>query len=210
MRHITTIVLCLALAACQSAYYGAAEQVGYHKRDILVDRIEDSQEAQQEAGEQFQSALEQLQTMVNHDGGDLEDMYEEMVDIYDDSADAAAEVTQRIDSVDHVANTLFHEWQAEIEQYSSASLKADSQVKLRDTQNRYKSMIAAMRKSEAKMAPVLASLNDNVLFLKHNLNAQAVASLKGEFGKIEGDIEALILEMQKAIDSSDAFIASME
>ena len=210
MRTLSLLFISLALTACQSAYYGAAEQVGYHKRDILVDRVEDSRDAQQEAEEQFQSALEQLSELTNFDGGDLEDMYDAMVDEYEASAAAAEEVSERIDAVDHVANALFEEWQDEIEQYSNARLKADSQAKLRETQKRYDGMIKALRRSEAKMDPVLTALNDNVMYLKHNLNARAVASLKVEFSSIEDDIEALIREMRKAIASSDAFIESMQ
>jgi SMC interacting uncharacterized protein involved in chromosome segregation len=210
MRRIYLPLLSLLLVACQSAYYGAAEQMGYHKRDILVDRVEDSRDAQQEAEEQFQSALEQLTELTNFDGGDLEDMYEAMVEEYDDSVAAADLVSERINAVDHVAEALFDEWQDEIGQYSNARLKADSQTKLRETRRRYDGMITALRKSEAKMAPVLTALNDNVMYLKHNLNARAVASLKVEFGAIEDDIEALILEMRKAIASSDDFIQSMQ
>jgi hypothetical protein len=198
------------LAACQSAYYEAAEQVGYHKRDILVDRVEDSRDAQQDAEEQFQSALEQLSELTNFDGGDLEDMYEAMEEEYESSREAADEVTARIDAVEHVAEALFAEWQEEIGQYSNARFKADSQAKLQETRRRYDAMIVAMRKSEAKMEPVLTALNDNVLYLKHNLNAKAVAALQVEFQSIERDIEALITEMRKAIASSNAFIESMQ
>ncbi len=210
MRTILVPALALLLGACQSAYYEAAEQVGYHKRDILVDRVEASRDAQQDAEEEFQSALEQLSEMINFSGGNLESMYDDMVDVYEDSADAAQEVSERIDAVEHVAGSLFREWEEEIEQYSNARLKADSQKKLRDTRQRYDQMIAALRKSEAKMDPVLTALNDNVLYLKHNLNAKAIASLKIEFRSIEDDIEALIAEMRRAIASSDAFIESMQ
>lgn len=209
-RLVSLFVATLLLTACQSAYYGAAEKVGYYKRDILVNRVEDSRDAQQEAEEQFQSALEQLSELTNFDGGDLEDVYEAMVEEYEDAEAAAAAVTDRIDKVDHVAAALFKEWQAEIEEYSNARLKADSQDKLRATERRYAGMIKALRKSESKMPPVLTSLKDNVMYLKHNLNARAVASLKVEFGAIEDDIEALIAEMRKAIASSDEFIASMQ
>jgi hypothetical protein len=210
MHTVKILALTLILGGCQSAYYGAAEKVGYHKRDILVDRVEASRDAQQDAEAQFQSALEQLSTMINFDGGDLEDMYDDMVGVYDDSSDAAEKVQERIDAVEHVAKSLFKEWEEEIQQYSNARLKADSQSKLRETRRRYDGMIAALRKSEAKMEPVLTALNDNVLYLKHNLNAQAVASLKVEFKAIEDDIEALIAEMRRAIASSDAFIESMQ
>lgn len=210
MRTMFVIPLVLLLAACQSAYYEAAEQVGYHKRDILVDRVEDSRDAQQEAEEQFQSALEQLSALTNFDGGDLEDIYEEVADEYESSVEAAEEVSAQIDAVEHVAQSLFNEWEQEINQYSNARLKSESQAKLRETRNRYNGMMTAMRKSEAKMEPVLRALNDNVLYLKHNLNARAVASLQVEFSRIEQDIEVLITEMRKSIATSDAFIASMQ
>ena len=209
MHKFLPLTLVLLLVACQSAYYEAAEKVGYHKRDILVDRVEASRDAQQDAEEQFQSALEQLSQLTNFDGGDLEDIYEDMADQYEDSLAAANAVSERIDAVEHVAESLFDEWAEEITQYSNARLKADSQRKLQETRKRYDGMMVALRKSEAKMPPVLTALNDNVLYLKHNLNAKAVASLQVEFSQIEDDIEALISEMRTAIASSDAFIESM-
>ena len=210
VRTAALLLLVPAMTACQSAYYEAAEKVGYHKRDILVDRVEDSRDAQLDAEEQFQSALEQLSALTNFDGGDLEKMYNRVSDEYDDAEEAAAEVRERIDGVEDVADALFREWEEEIGQYSSAKLKADSQAKLRETKARYDGMITAMRRSEAKMDPVLAALKDNVLYLKHNLNARAVASLKVELGDIEQDIQALILEMRKSIDASNDFIDTLQ
>ena len=210
LRAAAFSLLIPALAGCQSAYYEAAEKVGYHKRDILVDRVEDSRDAQLEAEEQFTSALEQLSALTNFEGGDLEKTYKKVAAEYEDAEDAATEVRERIDGVENVAGALFREWEDEIGQYSSAKLKADSQAKLRDTRSRYDGMISAMRRSEAKMDPVLAALKDNVLYLKHNLNAQAVASLKVELGDIEQDIESLIREMRKSIDASNAFIDTLQ
>ena len=57
---------------------------------------------------------------------------------------------------------------------------------------------------------MLAALKDNVLYLKHNLNAQAVAALKVEFGQIDRDIDALIADVRQAIASSDEFIDSLK
>ena len=210
MRALLVITPVLLVAASQPSYSVAAGQVGYHKRDILVDRVESSRDAQQDAEEQFQDALEQLSELTDFDGGDLEDIYEEVADEYESSLEAAEEVTEQINAVEHVAKSLFAEWEEEINQYSNARLKSESQAKLRETRSRYNGMMTAMRKSEAKMDPVLRAMNDNVLYLKHNLNAKAVASLQVEFSRIEQDIKVLIVEMRKSIASSDAFIASMK
>ena len=63
------LALTLALSGCQSAYYSAMEKVGVHKRDILIDRVEETKESQEESQEEFQSALERLTTLINFDGG---------------------------------------------------------------------------------------------------------------------------------------------
>ncbi len=210
MRNLLLILACSTLLGCQSAYYSAAESLGIHKRDILVDRVEEAGESQEDASEQFQSALEQFSVLVNFDGGDLEDVYEDLNDEYEDSLAAAEEVRARIDSVENVAEALFDEWATEIEQYNNANYKRESQRQLRETRTRYNGMVSAMRKAEKRMDPVLSSLHDNVLFLKHNLNARAVASLKTEFSDIQQDVQRLIAEMQKSIDESNAFIASLQ
>ncbi|MFQ3323218.1 MAG: hypothetical protein ACI90U_001034 [Pseudomonadales bacterium] len=52
------------LAGCESTYYSAMESIGSHKHDILVDRIEDTQEAQEDTQEQFKDALEPYRSIV--------------------------------------------------------------------------------------------------------------------------------------------------
>ena len=69
------LVVALMLGGCQSMYYGAMEKMGIEKRDILVDRVDSAREAQQEAKDQFGSALEQFIAVTNYSGGDLEKQY---------------------------------------------------------------------------------------------------------------------------------------
>ena len=200
----------LVLSGCQSAYYSAWEKVGVEKRDIMVDRVENAKESQEEAQEQFSSALEEFTTLINYKGGQLEDMYNSLNDEYEASKSAADDVSERIDKVQSVADALFAEWEDELEEYQSNSLKHESETKLRETRRRYDSMLRAMRKAEGKMEPVLKTLHDNVLYLKHNLNANAIGALQGEFGQMKGDINSLIEDMNDAIAESDAFIKAMK
>jgi hypothetical protein len=206
----SAFVAMLMLSGCQSAYYAAWEKVGVEKRDILVDRVENAKESQEEAQEQFSSALEAFSAVVAFDGGELEDVYDRLNGQYEDSVAAADDVTARIDKVEGVAEALFDEWQEELEKYQNASLKRDSASKLRETQRRYKSLMKAMRNAESKMAPVLSALQDNVLYLKHNLNASAIGALQGELSTIENNVAQLLRQMNAAIEESDAFIASMK
>ncbi len=186
------------------------EKIGVHKREILVDRVEDAKVSQQEAQQQFSSALDQLTLLTGFDGGELEIAYNAARNAYEDSEQAAADVSADIDKIEDVAQALFDEWEEELEQYTSTSLRRDSRNKLRQTQSDYKQLLAAMHRSETKMEPVLAALRDNMLYLKHNLNTRAVAGLQGEFSKLKVDIEQLINEMNVAIAQSDDFIAKLK
>ena len=208
LRTITLTCL-LLLSACESTYYDAMEQIGIHKRDILIDRIEEAQEAQEEGQEQFKDALEQFKAVVNFDGGRLEDTYNLLNEEYEDSVSAAEKITDRINSVESVAEALFDEWESELLEYSNTNLRRDSERQLKATRRKYKRLITSMRDAEQTIDPVLSSLKDNVLYLKHNLNARAISSLKGELGNVNRDITRLIDAMQNAINESNAFIEQM-
>ncbi|WP_158972238.1 DUF2959 domain-containing protein [Paraglaciecola sp. L3A3] len=210
MKKIIVIALVTLLVSCQNAYYAAWEKVGVEKRDILVDRVEDAKESQEDAQEQFNSALDEFSQLINFNGGELQDVYEQLKDQYEASEESAASVTSRIDKVESVAEALFDEWQEELDTYSNETLKRDSLAKLKDTQRRYKSLLTAMRKAEKKMEPVLSTLRDNVLYLKHNLNASAIGALKNEFNGVKKDINQLVAEMNKAISESNKFISNMK
>lgn len=211
-RHLRILLSAFAvatLAACSSAYYETMETFGVEKRDILVDRVEEARDSQDEASEQFTSALEQFRATVNFDGGDLEKTYDRLNKEYERSVDRADAVRDRIDAVEKVAGDLFEEWEQELEEYSSAQLRSESRSMLNDTKGRYEQLMAAMRRAEATMDPVLESFQDQVLVLKHNLNARAIGALRGELASIERDTERLVAEMQQSIAEADAFIASM-
>jgi hypothetical protein len=67
-----------------------------------------------------------------------------------------------------------------------------------------------MEQAAARMEPVLDAFRDQVLFLKHNLNAQAISALSGTTRDLQQDISRLIADMEKSIKEADAFISSMQ
>jgi len=66
-----------------------------------------------------------------------------------------------------------------------------------------------MDAATASMDPVLSVFSDRVLYLKHNLNARAIAALDTETSSLEGDVARLIAEMERSISAADAFIKDM-
>lgn len=209
--RLLPILSCLfILYGCSTVYYDTMEKVGYHKRDILVDRVETARDAQSDAQQQFQSALDRFSSVVQLEDSDLERAYEDLNDEYRACESAASTVSSRIEAVASVADALFEEWQDELDLYQNQGLKASSAKQLSQTRQRYKEMLSSMQQAEKSMQPVLNTLRDNVLYLKHNLNAQAIGSLRGEFSSLKTDVSTLIQRMNRSIERSNAFIRSMQ
>lgn len=208
-RTLSFLAALLLAASCQSAYYSTMEKFGVHKREILVDRVEDARESQQDAKEQFQTTFEALQSLTSFDGGKLEALYKRLNSEYEASVDSADAVRNRIESVRNVSEALFKEWDAEIREITDPTLQSKSRTLKSDTVRRYDQLMAAMNAASQRMDPVLEAFKNNVLFLKHNLNAQAVASLGDTSFKIEQSVSDLIARMQASIDEANAFVASM-
>ncbi len=209
MRFLGALALVVALSGCTTAYYSAMEQFGQHKRDILRSRIEAGQDDQEEAQEQIKSTYERFKEAANYDGGDFEKVYNQLNGDYEDAVARAEDVSDRIDSIEEVAADLFAEWQQEIGLIQRPSLRRQSEQSLRDTKKRYQRLIGAMKRAEAKMPPVLNAFRDQVLFMKHSLNARAIAALEGTVGEIENDVASLIRDIDASIREAESFLSEL-
>ncbi len=205
---LVTIAVVL-IAACSSVQYSALEKVGIHKRDLLVSNVEDARDSQAETKEQLVTAYEELTALIGFDGGKLEAQYKRLSREVERSQDTIDELDGHLEDIDRVSNDLFEEWQAELDQYNSASLRADQARKLSLSRKQFATMRDRMQQARDRVDPVMAVLNDNVLYLKHSLNAQALDALRGQATLLEGQVDALIRDMQAAIDEADTFIANM-
>jgi hypothetical protein len=210
---LNLFVLCVVftgITACSNMYYGAMEKIGVHKRDILVDRVGAARNSQMEAREQFLTAMEQFKSLVNFEGGDLEKNYDKLSATLKRSESKAADVRDRIEAVEDVSEALFKEWRSEIKQFSSDALRKESQRQYNITEKKYTAFITAMKRAEAKLEPALVPLRDQVLFMKHNLNARAIAGLSNELKSVQANVDDLIRNIELAIAQADEFMASLQ
>ncbi len=178
-------------------------------RDVLISRVEAASDAQQETAEEFRSALEEFKSVTGFDGGDLEKQFNTLNAAFEKSEDAAQNVGSRIDRVVSATNRLLQEWKEELNQYHDQSIKRKAQSQFDQTRIQAERLIAAMRNAESKTKPVLAAFRDQVLFLKHNLNTQAISALDSESAVIENDVTSLISEMESSIAQAQKFVQEL-
>jgi len=211
-----SLVTCLALATvlltagCSSTYYNTLEKFGYAKRELLVDRVEKAQEAQTDAKEQFSSALERFLAVTKVEGGALQSKYDALNSEFKRSEARAIAVRERIASVEDVGEALFSEWKQELQHYTNSNLRRESQRQLEGTRRNYDNLLRLMHRAAERMDPVLSTFRDQVLYLKHNLNAQAIASLGNTHRELEAGISRLIADMEASIRESEAFIKTLQ
>ena len=210
IRVLILPAIILGLSGCSTMYYGTMEKLGVHKRDIMVDRVKAARDTQNEAKQQFLTAMEQFKGVVNFKDGDLEKEYNKLNATLQKSESKAAEVRNRISAVEDVSDALFSEWRSEIKQYSSDTLRKSSQQKYDVTKKKYTELIKAMKRAEGRLEPALTPLRDQVLFMKHNLNARAIAGLSNELISVQTNVDRLVRDMESAIAEADAFISSLK
>ena len=204
------LVCLLSLAGCTSIYNATMEGVfGYEKRELFKKSVAALQSEQKDAQKEFADALTRLKQLYGFSGGELESVYEKVKSSYERCDGEAKDVHTRIENMEDLAKSMFSEWEKEIKQYSNPNLAATSREQLRLTKDRYAQLSRTVREAESAMQPVLSQLKDNVLFLKHNLNASAIGSLQGKAVGIQKQIEQLLTQMNTAIAASDSFIKTL-
>ena len=215
LRYFPTLtgvaLLCLlSLTGCTSVYNATMEGVfGYEKRELFKKSVTALQSEQKDAQKEFKDALTRLKELYGFQGGELESVYGKVKSSYERCDGEAKDVHKRIENMEDLAKSMFSEWEKEIQQYSNPNLAATSREQLRQTKDRYAQLSRTVREAETAMQPVLGQLKDNVLFLKHNLNASAIGSLQGEATNIQKQIEELLTRMNASIAESDNFIKSL-
>jgi hypothetical protein len=206
---LSLIVFALLLSGCQSTYYKAMSTLGKEKRDILVQRIKDAKKDQDQTKQQLQTTMESFQALTGFQGGSLEKSYKRLNSDYEGAASQAGKLHDKIQSIDQVSNDLFKEWQGEINAMDNGKLKSQDTVMLRNAKTRQTTYMRAMRRTEDQIEPVLKAFHDQVLFLKHNLNARAIGSLKNTSAGLQSDVAGLVQSIDASSQEADKLISSL-
>ncbi|MDD5268078.1 MAG: DUF2959 domain-containing protein [Methylococcales bacterium] len=189
------------------AYYSARESIGEHKREIVVYQVEQACVSLQETRGEFEDALERFKNLVCVNESGLEHKYNLLNRQYQFCRLKSEAVSNRIRAIEEVSEALFVEWESEMNEYTNRALRNNSKLQLKAARQNYARLIKAMQRAESKIQPVLAAFKDQVLYLKHNLNARAIAALQHEFIEISIDISQLIQAMEQTIAEASLFVS---
>ena len=208
IRWCLSLLISLAGASLGGCDLGL-DQLWKEPRELLIDRVEAARDAQAKTVEEVLTTMEKFKQVTGFDGGDLSRNFDILQTSFQRSEVAVKEVSSRIGQVERAVDGLLKEWTDELEQYHDEALRARSARELKTTRAQAEELIAVMRQAEAKTKPVLDVFRDQVLFMKHNLNMQAITSLEQSRADIETDVDQLIREMKVSIAQANHFIDTM-
>ncbi len=193
----------------RTIYYNARESIGEHKREIVVFQVEQACASLQDTRDEFEDALERFKNLVCNNETGLEHKYNQLNRQYQFCRSKSEAVSNRIRAIQEVSEALFIEWESELNEYTNRALRNSSKRQLKAARQNYARLIKTMQGAENKIQPVLAAFKDQVLYLKHNLNARAIAALQHEFIEISIDISQLIHAMEQTIAEASHFVSAL-
>ena len=102
----------------------------------------------------------------------------------------AEELGKEIESFQQETEALITDWKRQLASLGDAE-RRDSRKALEETEEQAERVLDAMRTVRKKLQPVLASLDDYILFFDHNLNARAIAALDDTYESFDEDMDEL-------------------
>lgn len=208
-RNILTVLAISAfgLVACRSStYYEAMDTVGYEKREMLVDRVEDARDAQVQAKQQLQTALYTLRRVETVPANELGELHGDLKNEVESTSDELDDLRDSISSVESVAESLFADWEEELATFESDELRRQSRQELQRTRESYRELVTALRNTEQRLQTAVPSLEEQVLFIEHAVNAGGTPVETEELDDVREQVSSLIEELEGSIDRTQKFI----
>ncbi len=197
------------LAACQTArsvYDSTREAFGMQKRDIMIGEVKDARHSLEEVKGQFQSAMDTFNNVLHSQEGKLEEKYKTLKSENEKTEKKTGNIQKSIDSVLRVSESMFAEWEAELNQYYSENLRSGSEQRMQEAKSQNNRLISAMTLANEKAGPVLAAFSDLVLFSRHNLNSETAESLTIELDAAADKVASFSQEIDAAMSEADTLL----
>lgn len=209
LAPLFVVTLFMSLAGCSSAYYGFWDKLGWDKPDLLVASVKDARTSQEEAKEEFKSALQQFQQAMNYEPGEVDEVYDRLHAAYEDSADKAEEVRERVGAIKKHGDALFADWEKDLDEFSDREYRRTSERMLNDSRQDLARLVAKMERAAESMDPVLDAMKDQQLLLKGYTYRRAITQLEERVPQLEADVQRLIEQMNESIEEANRFIEQM-
>lgn len=201
-----TFLLVATVGGCSAAYYAAMEQLGWEKRDILVNRIEVARDALRAAARRVTTAWQVVERASAAEAGPVAArLRTALADAHTDAAVAE----RRVAGVAAAGTRLFTSWAQEVADTRDAAQRTRGEEIYARAEERYGRMLAVMQEAVAAMPPVLAVLREQAAALEAAPGAATGAAVRAALAAAADELGVLQLATDRAAAEADAGVQQL-
>ena len=204
VRTLALVAGALALPSCGMF---APQNKSLAQVDDLVNCIERVHVDAELAKQATDLAMSGLQTMTSADfHGDAVLAHAELVRAIESAEKQAKDLRFSVECMKRAADPVFSRWSRDIQAMQSPEIKQRSQSRFDETKTRYDAIVAAVDPTIAGYDAFNRTIKDHALFLGHDFNPGAVATITGEVQKLSGSSRELTAGFDRCLQAARAYV----
>jgi len=199
-RSFTKTVSGIALIIFGTIGVGSAQDEGVKQVEQLIKKANAGVESINDTKLQLQKTMEAYNAVLAPDVKDRRDAYKKLQKEVATTEKKRAMVSTRNGEMNVEAGRLFKNWEGSTAAIQDPELRQRSQQRLGQAKARYSEIETNGQGAARLYTPFMKALQDQVTYLGHDLNPEAVATLKPEADKLNAQAK----ELYSAIDKTTA------
>jgi hypothetical protein len=200
----------VALAALGLATLATAQSnEGVKQTERLIKASGNTVKAIGETKVQLMKTMDVYNALMADDATDRKKLYKSVQKEMDNTEKRRMKITEEAAKMKSEADTLFAQWAESAAAIENPDLRKRSEDRLEATKASYAEIEAVGQKAADLYPPFMKDLQDQITYLGHDLNAEAVASLKPEVAKLNEKAQALVRSLDDTIGTANQKISAL-
>jgi chromosome segregation ATPase len=188
---------------------GVSAQEGVKQTEALVKKGESTVKSITDARLQLDKTLGTYNSIIDGKAPDAKAAYKDLEKQVKDCEAKSADVKKEKEAMDAEAEKLYASWTAGMAEISSPELKQRSEARLTQTKDRMGKIGAAGLQARGAYDEFLTGLKDQIKYLGHDLNPSAIASLKGDAGKLNGKAKTMFDKIDGTVATANTSLDAL-
>ena len=207
--------MCLQRLACMLVLLGwgavaaAATDDGHKRTDKLIERIDETVKEMREGRKRVEKTLAAYHDVFSREEKHRRSAYKDLVKSLDKQEERSKKLRERFKRLEKTSEKYFKEWNKSLKDIRKGELRDRSAARLDKTRKRYHELIRAGEEAQKGFRPVVEGLEDQVVYLGHDLNQTSVESLETDRAKINDVARGLMARIDNFAAAADAYVASL-
>jgi ElaB/YqjD/DUF883 family membrane-anchored ribosome-binding protein len=207
-RHLPATLVGIAAIVGASLTVLAQDQ-GVKQIEQLIKKANGQVQSITDAKLQLQKTMDAYNAVLAPDVKDRRDAYKKLQKEMSEADKKRAEVSARSTEMNAEADKLFKSWEGSTSAIQTPDLRARSEERLKRTQDRFKDLRETGKSAADLYSPMMKTLQDQVTYLGHDLNAAAATSLKPDADKLNAQAQELYAAIDKVTAAANANISKL-